>query len=242
MEPLQIAICEDSVEERNKLLAILKQSKIENQAAAFPCGEAFLRTFQPGKYDLVLMDIFMDGMTGVDAVTALRKRDADVPVAFITTSTDYALESYRLDALKYIEKPVKVKAITELLRIAQMKKDDAPRLRLRVRGQDEDIPFAKILYVEQRDHTLLFRLSGGETEKVTDRLDNLAPQFAGQPFFRCHKSYLVNLAQVRALDRELMVFVMKEGGNVHIRRESLGAARRAFEAYLFAAVRKETDE
>lgn len=242
MEPLKIAVCEDNAEERKSLLDILKQGEIENQTAVFTSGEDFLRDFQPGKYDLVLMDIYMNGITGVDAVTALRERDGGVPVAFITTSTDHALESYRLGAIKYIEKPVKAKAIHELLHIAQIKKNDTPHLCIRVHGQDESIPLERIVYVEQQNHTLLLHLTGGETVQTTERLDNVAPQFAGEAFFRCHKSYLVNLSQVAALDRELMVFSMKDGGNVHIRRESLSAARKAFESYLFAAVRKETDE
>lgn len=242
MEPLIIAICEDSAEEREKLLGILNKSEIDNQTEVFSCGEEFLESFQLGKYDLVLMDIYMGGINGIDTIAALREKDDSVPVAFITTSTDHALESYRLDAIKYIEKPVKTKAVMELLRLAQIKKEDSPRLRIRVRGQDKSIPFERILYAEQRDHTLCLYLTGGEMLQTTDRLDNIEPQFKGQPFFRCHKSYIVNLTHVTALDRDLMVFAMKEGGKVHIRRESLSAAKKAFEAYLFAAVRKETDE
>lgn len=202
------------------------------------CGEDFLKEYQQGKFDLVFMDIYMGGITGVDVVAKLREMGDAVPVAFITTSTDHALESYRLEVLKYIEKPLKERAVLELLQFAQLKKEHTPRLLLKKNGRELFLPFERILYAEQKNHTLYLYLTGGEIVQVKERMDVIEPQFAGQPFFRCHKSYMVNLAYVAELDRELMVFVMKEGHNVHIRRESMGKARKTFEAYLFATARR----
>ncbi len=242
METLHAAVCEDNPDEQSKLLAILEKSEIPTETAVYCCGEDFLREYRQGKFDLIFMDIYMDGISGVDVVAKLRETGDTVPVAFITTSTDHALESYRLEALKYIEKPLKEKAVLELLQFAQLKKEHTTRLLLKKNGRDFSLPFERILYVEQKDHALYLYLTGGETVRVKERMDAIEPQFAGQPFFRCHKSYLVNLAYVVELDRELMVFVMKEGHNVHIRRESMGKARKAFEAYLFTAARRMGNE
>lgn len=238
MEPLQVAVCEDSVEEQKKLLAILEQSETEIEAEIFENGEDFLKTYEQDKYDLLLMDIYMGGMTGVEVVTRLRQTDDSLLVAFITTSTDHTLAGYRLDALKYIEKPVKKKAVLELLTLARLKKEHAPRCLFRVKGKDLSLPFTRILYVEQKDHTLYVYLTGGEVLETGGRLSKIEPQFEGQSFFRCHKSYLVNLAYVAAFDKDLMMFLMKEGGPVYIRRESISEAKKAHETYLFAAARK----
>jgi len=242
METLHAAVCEDNPSEQSKLLAILEKSEIPAETAVYCCGEDFLKEYRKGKFDLIFMDIYMDGLNGVEVVGRLREMGDDVPVAFITTSTDYALESYRLEALKYIEKPLKEKAVLELLEFARLKKEYTPRLLLKKSGREFSLPFERILYVEQRDHTLYLYLTGGEAVQIQERMDVIEPQFAGQPFFRCHKSYLVNLTHVAELDRELMVFVMKEGDNVHIRRESMSKARKAFEAYLFTAARRLGDE
>ena len=51
---------------------------------------------------------------------------------------------------------------------------------------------------------------------------------------RCHKSFLVNLAKIRGIDRELMTFVMEDGRHVHIHRQGFFAAKRAYEQYLFS--------
>lgn len=242
MEHLQIAVCEDNIEEQKQLISLIENSGIPTETMVFNSGEELLQEYRSGKFDLIFMDIYMDGMTGVEAVAAIRKIDENVAVAFTTTSTDYTLESYRLEALKYIEKPVKAKAVHKILELARLKKENTPRLMLKINSKDISVPFERILYAEQKAHTFFLFLTGGEVLQANEKLDNIEKQFEGWNFFRCHKSYLVNFAYVKSLDNELMVFSMKEGKNVHIRRESMGKARKAFEAYLFDRTRRMGDE
>lgn len=68
MEPLNLAICDDLPEEREALLALLEQAPIATNCTQFGSSEEPLEAFRPGKFDLLLMDIYMDGMTGVEAV------------------------------------------------------------------------------------------------------------------------------------------------------------------------------
>lgn len=238
MEALQAAVCEDDPTEQQNLLALIRQSGIPAQCSVFSSGEAFLASFQPGKFDLIFMDIYMGGLSGVDTVAEIRKSDASVPIAFATTSVDFALEGYRLGVLKYIEKPAEEKDVRELLELALLKRDHRPRLLLKIGGAEAGIPFERILYAEQQAHELLLHLTGGDLLHAAERLDALEPRFSGRGFFRCHKSFLVNLAYVRSLDRELMVFTMQGGENVYIRRKSLAEARRAYESYLFRQARE----
>jgi len=242
MDVLHAAVCEDNPDEQKQLIDILQKSGIPVKITVFSCGEDFLAEYRQGKFDLVFMDIYMDGITGVETVAKLRKMGDSLPVAFITTSTDHALEGYRLEVLKYIEKPLKEKNVLEFLQFAQLKKEHKPKLKLKKNGRDFSLPFERILYAEQKDHMLCLFLTGNEKVQIRERLDNIEPQFAAQPFFRCHKSYLVNLSYVAELDRELMVFVMKEGENVHIRRESMSKAKKAFSSYLFDAARRMNHE
>ena len=117
MEPLTLAICDDLPEEREKLLRLLELSPIPAVCAQFGSSEELLSAFRPGKFDLLLMDIYMDGMTGVEAVQRIRELDERIPIAFTTTSTEHALEGYRLSVLKYLEKPVRQKDVNDLLRL-----------------------------------------------------------------------------------------------------------------------------
>ena len=126
---LKIAVCEDETDQRNRLLALLDESSIKNTYSVFENGEKLLKVFERGKYDLILMDIYMDSeLSGIETVKLIRKKDKDISVAFVTTSKDHALESYRLSAIKYIEKPYSKENIEDTLSLALLKKQDTPSL------------------------------------------------------------------------------------------------------------------
>ena len=236
-EPLQIAICEDTKSDEERLLSILQVCAIPSVPTVFSCGEAFLETFQPGKYDLLLSDIYMGGISGVETVTRVRESDQEIPVAFITTSTDHALEGYRLNVLKYIEKPFDQRDIEETLALAQMKRSSAPSLMFHNNGREERVRLARILYLEQQTHHVNIFLRDGQEVQVYEKLSALLPQLNEAGFFQSHKSYSVNLSFVRGVDQELRCFLMQNGDNVPIRRESMGKAKQTFQEHLFRKTR-----
>lgn len=237
MEPLKIAICEDTHSEEEKLLAILNKSDIKASCTVFTSGEALLKAYEPQAFDLLLMDIYMGGITGVETVSKIREIDEDIPVAFITTSTDHTLESYRLSALKYIEKPFKQKDVEEILTLAQLKKSNVPALIIKRNGIAEKIPFSQILYLEQQTHQVNVYLKNKDTVKIYEKLSVLLPQLEEQNFFSPHKSFSVNISFVRFIDMELKCFVMQNNKNVPIRRESMAKAKKALENFLFNKTR-----
>ena len=126
MEPLNLAICDDLPEEREALLALLEQAPIATNCTQFGSSEELLEAFRPGGFDLLLMDIYMDGMTGVEAAQKIREMDEAIPIAFTTTSTEHTLESYRLSVLKYLEKPVGQKDINDLLHLVKLQRGQRP--------------------------------------------------------------------------------------------------------------------
>ena len=88
-QSVNIAICEDEAAETKLLCDILDHNDIKNSYTIFTDADSFLASYERDKYDLLLMDIYMkDSMTGIEAVSMIRKKDADIPVAFITTSRD----------------------------------------------------------------------------------------------------------------------------------------------------------
>ena len=235
--PLKIAICEDTKEDRDALVSLLSQCKIPNHCSVFESGESLLEQYHRGMYDLLLSDIYMEGISGVDTVRKIREIDEDLPVAFVTTSTEFALESYRLNVLKYIEKPFQEKEINEILMMAKMKKDSAPSLLILKNRKEERILFSEILYLEQQTHHLLIHTKDGSVIQLYDKLANYLPQLLENDFFVPHKSYCVNFNFVRSVNRDLRCFIMQDGDNVPIRRESMTEAKKALEQFLFHKTR-----
>ena len=237
MEPLNLAICDDLPEERKALLALLEQAPIATNCTQFGSSEELLEAFRPGKFDLLLMDIYMNGMTGVEAVQKIREMDKAIPIAFTTTSTDHTLESYRLSVLKYLEKPVQQKEIDDLLRLVKLQKDSAPRLAIQQNGKTQKLPLSELMVLEQQGHHVVLSLKGGSTIQLYGKLSDLLPQLEGQAFFCPHKSYCVNLAFVRGINEEYQCYEMADGKKVPISRSNRAKAKRAWEDFLFARTR-----
>ncbi|MEY8336999.1 LytTR family DNA-binding domain-containing protein [Lachnospiraceae bacterium 62-35] len=238
MNELRIALCEDEQEEREHLLSLIQACTIPSQISVFENGDIFLKNYEIGSFDLIFMDIYMDGISGIEAIRHVRNKEAEVPVAFITTSQDHALDGYRLNVAKYIEKPVSKKAIDEMLKLALYQRKHQPGITVFIHGKPLIVPFQKLLFVEQKAHYLIFHLLNSKIIQTKGKLDELMPQVIEFPLFRCHKSFLVNLSFVTGIDKELMVFHMREGSTVYIRRENFKKARTAWENWLFSAARK----
>lgn len=239
MEPLRLAICDDLPEEREALLALLEQAPIATVCAQFASSEELLEAFRPGGFDLLLMDIYMNGMTGVEAVRKIREMDETIPIAFTTTSTEHTLESYRLSVLKYLEKPVRQKDINDLLRLVKLQRDSIPRLTVQQNGTVQKLPFSGLLYLEQKGHHVMISRKDGSIVQLYGKLSDLLPQLEEQPFFCPHKSYCVNLAFVRGINEEYQCYEMADGKNIPISRPNRSKARRAYEDFLFARTRGE---
>ena len=104
--PLNIEICEDNSGDMNLLVESIERSGVSANWDCFYSGDKLLSNFIPGEYDLIFFDIYMEGLLGIDAATKIRESDTTVIFVFTTTSLDYTLESYRLKAPLYIEKPI----------------------------------------------------------------------------------------------------------------------------------------
>lgn len=237
METLHLAICDDLAQDRQKLLELLKHSPIPTDCTQFENAQQLLKKFSPNTFDLLLIDIYMEGMNGVEAVQKIREIEPNLSVAFATISTEYALESYRLSALKYLEKPVQQKDIDDLLQLVKHQKQCAPHLIIHQRGTDQKILLSDILYLEQRIHHIFIFLTDGRTIQVYGKLSTLLPQLDGTWFFCPHKSYCVNLQFVCSINDEYRCYVMTDNTKIPISRPHTSKARKIYENYLFAQTR-----
>jgi DNA-binding LytR/AlgR family response regulator len=226
---LRVAVCEDDPDDAARLIECIGQTGTGAETRSFESAEALMQTFSPGQYDLIFMDIYMSGETGVSASRKIRDMDKNVCLAFTTSSLDHALESYRVGALKYLEKPVKPEGVTEILELALMKKKSRPSIALtKAGGGQENMPLDAILYFEQQKHIVEAHTSSGTvTTSRLVRLDELEKRLPSPPFIRTHHSFIVNLDYVREADKERQVFVMEDGGLAHIRRGKFGMCEEA---------------
>lgn len=242
MGPLIVAICEDEAAERAQLRAMVEACGETVQVEEYTQGTAFLAAFHPKRFDLLLMDIYLEDVSGVEAVRRVRALDREVPIAFITNSLDHALDGYRLDVAKYIEKPAGQGAVEAMLSLGRAYRERQEGTPVMLGGRQHRLLLERLRYVEQKGHYLHFHLEGEDERQIKGKLDELEPQLASGPFLRCHKSFLANLSYVSELDREQLLFQMRGGGSVYIRREALRQVRLAWEDWLFQAARRRGED
>lgn len=235
--PLRIAICEDCADDAHRLIDCISQSVIPAAWDRFESGEALLAAFHPGKYDLMLLDIYMGGMEGVEVARLIRQQDEGVVLAFTTTSEEHTLESYRLGALKYLVKPVEAREVAEAMRLADMARRQRHTLFLLSGGRQIELPLDTILYLEAQNHTVLVHtFSGVLRASQSERLAEIELRLPCPPFLRCHYSYIVNLRYVQSVDQD---FIMRNGDRVYIRQKELKKHTNAYQSWMLDELSKE---
>ena len=116
---MRIAIVDDLDAERaqlkERLVRQLRARGTEAELLEFDSGEAFLAAENEQRFSAAFLDIYMEGLSGMEAAKELRKTDADCLLVFTTTSTDHALEGFQVRALHYLVKPFSEAELSALL-------------------------------------------------------------------------------------------------------------------------------
>ena len=229
---LRVALIDDSEDDRQRILGMIADSAVPCKVTTYNNAESFLEAYRPRSYDLLIVDIFMSELSGIDCMEKVRRMDPTVAVAFQTSSQDHALSSYRLDAIKYLEKPVDGKEVRRLLALVFEHKTNIDCICVMQGGKEMRIPISDILYLEQEKRQVHIHLLNGEDVTIYDKISSYIPSLETEGFWSGHKSFLVNLSQVQYIDESCRAFSLIDESKIPIRRTSMSKAKAMFKEYL----------
>ena len=234
---LKVAICEDDDSDRWRIASMIQTSDMETECHTFFSGEELLKDFVAGRYNLIFLDIYMEGLLGIHVAQKIRELDTTVMLVFTTTSIEHTLESYRLGVPKYIEKPVNENDIEESLFMAMERLKSSNYIELLIGGVYENISLDSILYFEYEDHRVsIYTISG--ILKTSQMINlNQVEKLLPKTFIRPHHSFIANLRYIKAIDRETKSFIMQNGDKVYITYKNMKKMNEAYESYLFERAR-----
>ena len=200
---LHIAICDDSPECRQQVLECVEQwpDKPEQLLIrTFEDADSLLMAHGVQPFDIILMDVIMPLLSGIEAARELRQTDRDVKLIFLTSSRDFAVESYTVKADNYLLKPLQMqqlhRALTELT--GQISRE-ARSMTVKGVKAVHRVPLRAIEYVEAQNKRVLFVLSDGRTIESNEPLYTYEPQLLlSDGFFKCSRSYIVNINRIEA--------------------------------------------
>ena len=204
----KIAICDDMEKDAQAMaLAVNRWAQKEKVLAAvrtFPCAEEFLFQYEEEKdYHILLLDVEMRGMSGIELAKKIRRENDRVEIIFVTSHFEFSGEGYEVDALHYLVKPVAQDKLMEVLSKAARRLAEEP-----ASGEKNDI------------------YSRNPAYKIKENISSFAGRLSSGAFYRTHRSYLVSLRHVVRISRTSVL--LDNGAEVPLARGKYDGINRAF--------------
>ena len=198
---IRIGICDDSS-------AFLQQTKFMIDhwddrphniiTELFEDGDALLEAHAELPFDILFLDIVMPLQNGIDVARELREKDQNVKIVFLTSSAEFALDSYSVKANNYLLKPVNpavlFACLEDLLKDMQSKNE---YIHVKSVNALHKIALSDIEYIEAQNKHILFYLASGQIIESTSPLYTYEEKLTLENgFFKCHRGYIVNMTMI----------------------------------------------
>ena len=199
----RITIVEDEKAQAERLEQGIRRyfdvKQTDYQLDRYPNGAELLKNYREPA-DLILMDIEMPEMNGLQTARELRKFDQDAVLVFVTRMAQFAIHGYEVNAMGYMLKPVTDFALNTILKKAEavLLSRIGEKLVLQTKSGIVSFSTRDLSYIEVQGHHLTYHLTDRDYE-VYGKLSEMEERLKNSHFSRCGKAFLVNLAFVREI-------------------------------------------
>lgn len=224
---LKLAVCDDEEKMRDAIGAQIASYMRDHQRQAysvtgFDSGEDLLRSDET--FDIVFLDIQMQGRDGLETAHRLRQQGFEGYIVFVTVLEEYVYDAFEVEASDYLVKPVDSDRFCRLMdRILSKRKGERGTVIRTVNGVYM-VPFRDIVYCEVQGRKMHVHRLDGSVLSFYEKLTEFEQRLDGS-FFKCHRSYLINLAHVRSTEDGTVA--LTDGSRVplsRLREKDLSAA------------------
>lgn len=208
---LRIAVCDDDKKDRERVSGLvqeyLNEKKLKAEVKVFDHPDSLIEECEKLRPHIYILDIVMPMVTGIQAARELRWNQPDAQIIFATSESSYALESFDVNPINYILKPIGKEKLFSTLDLALSRVDisNEKSICIKVKGGMQTLRLDEILYIEYRNHVVSYHMSDGELVATpTLRIgfaEYLEGSHPGKDFVRCHESIAVNIAAIDKLTK-----------------------------------------
>ena len=217
---MKIAVCEDVSIYSDYIVSIIHQwsNTTGNDAdvSVYPDAESLLVVLGDVIYDVLLLDIEMKNMTGIELAKLVRRMDEDVVIIFITSHSNYSLEGYDVNPLHYLIKPVSEEKLKQVLDKAYAVYSIKGAEGIVISGESgmKKILLDKILYISTMSHFTEIATIDEilHTKTTRQELEKVLPNH----FINCHRTYIINMFKVSAVYNDKLI--LNDGTNIPVSR------------------------
>lgn len=201
----KIAICDDEQNQIDYMASIVASWSAHAghncEIRTFVSAEAFLFEYEEDKaFDILLLDIEMENMNGIELAKRIRKDHNRAEIIFITSHFEFVWEGYEVDALHYLTKPLSAEKLTQVLSKAADKLSvELPSVIISCDGETLKLYESDILYAEAFLHYIVIHTKDNEY-KIKEPI-SVFENKVSDDFYRIHRSYLVSLKYITRISR-----------------------------------------
>lgn len=208
---LKIAICDDEWGITKQLEQMVRNCIPSCETVCYGCGDDLLAVQE--MFDIILLDIQMDGVNGIQTAKMIRSMDENVVIIFITGVKEYVFEAFDVAAFHYLLKPVQMQKLQEVLsravrEIERKRVEKKRQLVIKTREKSVILNIHDILFLENALRKIVIHTKT-ETILVYGTMSEFE-QKVGPGFYRSHRGYLVNMAHISEYDTENIYMVNGE--------------------------------
>lgn len=236
---MNIALCDDEPEYIKELHTLLTRwgnaHNIELSIHSFKNGRELLEAFAYTPFDLVILDVLMPLKNGIETAKNLRALPSGdtVPIIFLTSSREFAVDSYDVKAFHYLLKPVAPDKLSQVLSgLPAVKKSSLPIFTAQTATGYCRIRIDDVEFLEAQNKHVAVRLKNGTTIEIRERFSRCEEIFSPDPgFFKCHRSYIVNLNYIEEFTKTTIT--THNHAVIPISRSSYAAFKEQYFSYMF---------
>ena len=235
---MRIAACDDNPQELERLSKLLDAYRQKAKASftyrGYSDGVSLLEDVRACDFDLLLLDVMMPLINGMQLAHEIRAFDETVKIAFLTSAPEFAVESYAVEAFSYLLKPATAANLFPILdKLFRTVQKTEEALRIKLQNSFVSLLFSRLAYVEVMNRTLCFHLTDGSAKELIAPLSDYEEALLQRPeFIKVHRSFIVNLFQIQELrPTDILTYA---GSVVPISRRLYAQVRKAYMDQLFA--------
>ena len=226
---MNIAVVDDEKVIMEQINGLVRKQMPDCYLESYATGEGLLEAGK--RFDIVFLDIQMDGMNGIETARRLRKKQDDIVLIFVTGNREYVFDALDLYAFHYLLKPVdenKFRGVLERAAGEVAKKKEKRGLFIKKRNLTLDQ--ADILYIESRAKKVEIHTAGSkDIIEIYATMEELEGQL-GEDFYRCHRAYIVNMTHITEYDNDSITIT--NGDKIYLTKKKYGDFVKAYMWYL----------
>lgn len=240
---MDIVVVDDSAKDRARIINDIKKYVKENtmlvHLAEYESGEDFLEKTKIAALEVVFLDIYLKGISGMEVATRIRQDNKDCQIVFVTTSAEFAIQSYDVRAFYYILKPYTYDDISRIISMLDKSQQKSARcIRVKTGREWRKILLSDIIYVDYSNHYVQIHTDSSviSTYMKFSEIEEMLLIYS--EFMNCYRCIVINMDMVVKV--EDLFFLMTNGEYVPINRKRVKEVKDSYVNYVFGIMEEES--